>query len=244
MKIFSKIREFFWPLLEKEDIPEPVSISPEDINVNENHFEKTLEYAIKDYESEEERRKLIESKSSLFIGTISVVTTVMIGVTSILVKINDFNHSISILVFLLFLITIYMARTVWFSVKVLERSKYFAISIDDFLIKDEGVDYYKKLISEITNKIRKNSVTINSKVDNMTMAQEYFKRAIIVVVVYSFAILIFCISASTFNLSYYLLKCVDLLNRINLIGLNTIVIYTLLIFSLALSIRANIRKKK
>jgi hypothetical protein len=52
------------------------------------------------------------------------------------------------------------------------------------------------LIAKIANKMRKNGITINGKVDNMTMAQEYFKRAIVVVTLYSFIILLFFLSKS------------------------------------------------
>jgi predicted transporter len=51
----------------------------------------------------------------------------------------------------------------------------------------------------IVNKTRKNANTINEKVDNMTMAQEYFKRAIIVVVLYSLTIFLYSLSG-IFNL--------------------------------------------
>jgi hypothetical protein len=84
-----------------------------------------------------------------------------------------------------------MSRTVWFSIKALEREKYYSTAVDDFLINSVDESYYKQLIAAITNKIRKNAMTINGKVDNMTMAQEYFKRAIVVVALYSFLILLF-----------------------------------------------------
>jgi hypothetical protein len=190
MNIFSKIREFIWPLLEKGPNPELELLYPKDITTNEKYLEKTLEYTIKEYESEEERRKTVESKSSHFIGTISVVTSIVLAITSFLVKSDEFGFFTFLLVFLLFVLTIYMARTVWFSIKVLERAVYFTISIKDFLIKEIDDKYYEKLILTITNKIRKNTITINMKVNYMTMAQEYFKRAIVVIIIYSSVILV------------------------------------------------------
>jgi len=244
MKIFDNIREFFWPLLEKSKIPEPMQINQKDITVCNTHIEKTLEYAINCYKAENERINIVEGKSSLFIGTISVITSVIIGVTSVLVKINDYNIAILMMVFLLFILTVYMSRTVWFSIKALERKSYHSISINDFLISDSDETYYKKLISEITNKIMKNSITINGKVDNMTMAQEYFKRSIIIIVFYSFVILLLFLSKSGINFSFYFQKNIDLLNRIELNGWNIIILYALAITSFLLSLIVLIKKTK
>jgi len=201
MKIFSTLREFFWPLLEKIDLPGQSDLKPENINVHSENLDKALELTFKMYESEEDRNKNVESKSSLFIGTISVVTTVAIGVTTVLVKESEFKFSLCVLVLLLFFLTIYMVRTVWFSIKALERRNYFSLSENDFLISATGDEFTKKLISAIANKTKKNSTTINSKVDNMVMAQEYFKRAIVVVAVYAFVLLFYYISKSNFWLS-------------------------------------------
>ncbi len=238
MNVISNIREFFWPLLEKVEIPEPPQISQEDITVDSIHLEKTLEYAISCYNAESERRKTVEGKSSLFIGTISVVTTVIVGVTSFLVELSDFSIAVFILLLLLFVLTVYMSRTVWFSIQALERKNYHSISISDFLINGADNNYHKKIISEITNKLRKNSITINSKVDSMTMAQEYFKRAIAVIVIYSVVIIFFFISKSDINFSLSISNYIDLLNRININAWNIIALYILVILSLVISIIA------
>jgi hypothetical protein len=238
MKIFKNIREFFWPLLEKGEIPDPPMLNENDISVDSSHLKETLAYAINCYEAESDRIKTVESKSSLFIGTISVVTSVVIGVTSVLVKVSDFNISITLLVFLLFVLTLYMSRTVWFSIKAIERKKYYSISVTDFLIKDANDDYFKKLIAEISNKLRRNSLTINSKVDSMTMAQEYFKRAIVVVSVYAFVILLYFVSKSGFAFCDYSRTFIETLNTITISGLNTLILYLTSLTAIVLSIIA------
>lgn len=243
MKMINNIREFFWPLLEKHPIAQPDLIRKEDITVDSSLLEKTLGYAIENYKEETERKKTVEGKSSLFIGTISVVTSVIIGVTSVLVKTSNFNLAVSSLVFLLFILTVYMSRTVWFSIQALERRSYFTISINDFLINDTNGDYYKRLIAEITNKIRKNSLTINSKVDSMTMAQEYFKRAIIVVAIYSFVILLYFMSKSGVDYSNFSDNIITTINTVTLSGWNTLILYILVGLSLILSIYS-IRKER
>lgn len=243
MNAFKEIREFFWPLLEKGQPQEFERLNKNEILVDKSHLPKTLEYTLDCYNQEAERRKGIEGKASLFIGTISVVTSVVLGVTSILVKENDFDIAVSVLVFLLFVLTLYMSRTVWFSVKALERKNYYSTSIDDFFIDSVDESYYKQLIAEIANKMRKNAITINAKVDNMTMAQEYFKRAIVVVALYSFIILLFFLSKSGINFSDYTKEFILLLNQIEISGWNVLVLYILSIASIVLSLIA-IRKKK
>lgn len=243
MKFFENIREFFWPLLEKGEIPKPEILNQNDINVDSSHLKETLEYTINCYEAESDRKKTVENKSSLFIGTISVVTSVIIGVTSVLVRVNDFSIAISLLIFLLFILTLYMSRTVWFSIKALERRNYYSITVSDFLISDSNDDYFKKLIAEITNKIRKNSLTINSKVDNMTMAQEYFKRAVIIVSIYAFVILLYFLSKSGINFSKYISNFIETLNTIKINGWNTLFLYIFSISAMILSLIAIKRKK-
>lgn len=216
MKMLNKIREFFWPLLEKGETQKIEELSIDVLNINEENLEKALEFTIKTYEEEESRKSSIESKSSLFIGTISVVTSVIIGITSFLIKTTEFSTLICLLVFVLFILTLYMARTVWFSIKALERQAYHTVNKNDFLIAGNKISYYKKIIIEIINKTLKNSVTINSKVDNMTMAQEYFKRAIVVITLYSFFLFIYFLSELPSTFKLFSNKTIDLLNLIDL----------------------------
>jgi cation transport ATPase len=230
MKIFNTTREFFWPLLEDSEAQEVKSITVQEINVHKDYLEKTLEYTIKRYEAEEDRKKTVESKASLFIGTISVVTSVVIGITSVLINKNEINATTCFIVFLLFILTVYMARTIWFSIQALERKNYHTISVNDFLIKEANDDYYKSLITEITNKIYKNYAAINDKVDSMTMAQEYFKRSIVVVTLFSFCILIFFLSKIV--RSSQLPNLGDFLNHLSMSGWNIIIMYFLIFLCL------------
>jgi disulfide bond formation protein DsbB len=242
MKLFENIREFFWPLLEKGKAQKIQKLEPNEIKVENKHLEQTLKYALDFYESEAQRKKTVEGKSSLFISIISVITSIILGVTTVLVKTNDFSVVLLFLIFLLFVLSIYMSRTVWFSLKTLERKAYYSISINDFLIGEKNDDYFKKIISDITNKVRKNSIVINEKVDNMTMAQEYFKRAIVIVSFYSFVILIFFISKSGVNFPKLFSNGVSFLNSLNLNAWNIVILYSLIAISLILGIKAN-RKK-
>ncbi|WP_342979224.1 hypothetical protein [Bacteroides stercoris] len=235
------VREFFWPLLEEESSSGINELVTNDVIVNQNNLQKTLDYIFNCYNAESDRRKTIESKASSFIGTISVVTSVVLGVTSMLVKEesnSDMNVLLAILILLLFVLTIYMSRTIWFSVRVLERSNYHSISATDFMQSGQDDDYYKKIIVEVSNKIARNAQTINDKVDNMTMAQEYFKRAIVVVALYSFVILLLFLSKTDLSLYTQFQKGINLLNTIDVSGWHLIILYILSISSIVLSILA------
>lgn len=242
MKRFKNFREFFWPLLEKEKEQIPEKIEPKEITVENKHLEQTLQYAIDFYESELQREKTVEGKSSLFISIISVITSIILVVTTVLVGVNDFNLVLLFLIFLLFILSVYMSRTVWFSLKTLERKAYYSISINDFLITEKNDNYFKKLIADITNKVRKNSIVINEKVNNMTMAQEYFKRAIVIVSLYSFVILIFFITKAEVDFPELFSNKISFLNSLNLSVWNIIILYSLITISIIIGIKAN-RKK-
>lgn len=240
MKTFNKIREFFWPLLENGEEQIASEISENDIHVESENLHRVLELTIKRYESEEDRKKSVESKSSLFISTISVVTTVIIGVTTLLIKeIKEFNVAIFVLIFLLFILSIYMARAIWFSIQTLERKKYHSLSESDFFISGKADDFNKSLIVKITNITNNNSIVINGKVDSMTMAQEYFKRAIVTISIYSFSLLLFYFSKSDFDFS----SIIFFMDGININLLNTIVLYVLIVISLIIGVLAYIKAK-
>lgn len=183
--ILKYIREIFWPLLEGDAPPPRKELSISDLNVEDEKLEYVLDKALKEHESEMERKKTVESKSSLFVGIIGIITAVILGITASFVQSEgfDFCDYVGLITFL-FVITVYMARTAWFSLKALETRGYEVISVQDFLISDSGSEYYRNVITEIVNKIRENSSTINEKVDYMTMAQEYFKRALVAEVFY------------------------------------------------------------
>jgi hypothetical protein len=191
MKHFNSIRELFWPLLTNDENEEKPSFKQESESVNAENLDKALELMLKIYASEDERSKNVESKASLFIGTISVLTTIAVGFTTILIKEGTFKTSLFLLLLLLFVLTIYLVRTVWFAVKALERKNYFSLSANDFLNPAAGEAYTRQIISSVAVVLKKNEETINDKVNNMVMAQEYFKRAIVVVGIYAFSLIMF-----------------------------------------------------
>lgn len=243
MKIFSYTRELFWPLLEKEDVEPAKVFTSDDIKVHADSLDRTLEFAIKEYQAEEDRIKSIETKSSLFIGTISVITTVLIATTTLLVKEKDFNQSMAMLALLLSILTIYMARTIWFSVKALERKAFHIFSIEDFVINDQGEEYKKKIIADIASKTKKNAIVINTKVDGMVMAQEYFKRAIVVVFIYALTLLFTIVFKLPIDFKTILSTFPTVFEQVQIGLVNSMILYLLVLISLAISLIA-LRKSR
>ena len=184
MKIFNTIREFFLPLLEKSQ-EQDTNNKNEEIEIDESRFQEVFKNIHDCYKAEEERGKTIESKSSLFIGTITVAGTIVIGATSNFIKGDRFDLWTFLLILLLVILTLYITRTIWFSIKALERKTYYSISTTDYLNKNQ-----KQLMKEVIEGIKNNEKVTNEKVDNMILAQKYFKRAVIVIAIYSLTILL------------------------------------------------------
>jgi len=209
-------REIIWPLLAPLEETSPKQISEADCKWNNDETDMMLEYVEKYSISEEKRKKEVESKSTLFIGTFGVATAILIN----LVKDMLFNETVPHTAFVLFLICmmtlaiIYLCRAIWFSIKALERRNYSTMGFPNFMLSD-CTDKKQRIIIKYYNNTKKNQDEINIKVDYMTMAQEYFKRAIVVVALFSGIVL------SEYILSY---KTVikDILNAIQSLSINQV----------------------
>ena len=185
MELHKKIKEFFWPVLEPLEKTGFTAFSEQDLTIEDDSLDTCYELTLKYYDSESDRKKSIESKSTIFVSAIGFVIAILLSMATGLLlnpKIElGFLASFSILMWVF--IVIYYCRAVWFSIKALERQEYYTIGHNDYM--KQGINYRRKLIIDIINKTRKNSLTINLKVDNMVMAQEYFKRGIISIIVYA-----------------------------------------------------------
>lgn len=181
-----KIREFIWPLLEPENINEDTKkINSKKILIKEpDNLKVAFELVIKNYDAENERRKSVESKSIIFIGTISLITTILITISKDFFLKENIKYDANSILFIATVIIyiVYLTRTLWFSVKCLERRAYHTINYDLYNKSDD--EYLKCVIAELSTIINKNHKVINEKVDFMVMAQEYFKRAIILLAAY------------------------------------------------------------
>ncbi len=160
MSVFKRIREFIWPLLEKDDCNKPVEAQESIMSTRQRYSPKAYEFAINYYNQEHVRLQTVESKASLFIGIFSVVISIVLGVTSFLVKEVQIDTDFLLLIIPLFLLIIYLSRTIWFSIKALERKNYYSLSIKDFLTNNEDEDL-TKIIAEIDRITRFNAIVIN-----------------------------------------------------------------------------------
>ena len=161
--LLSDIREFFWPLLEIEKpSPDAIRLPEFKLNVNDDNLDQVLILTNKINEGEEDRRKGIESKASLFISTISVATSIVVAANSLVISNSTFGIHIMISVLISFVLSIYAARTVWFAVKALERGNYSMLGMKEINFKGSKADFQKHLIACLVKSRKFNQSTINS----------------------------------------------------------------------------------
>lgn len=190
--MLKNIRELFWPLLEKEEPKSNENDIKPKLYINQVNLEEAYRLNTKFTENEEDRRKSIESKAALFLGSISIVTSLLIAANALLIG-NEINHVlVKFSISITFILTIYALRTVWYAIKALNVGAYQVLDFSDINISGDKNEFYLHLIKRQESIIKNNHSIINSKVDNFNMAQAYYKRAIIALSIYSFLILLLC----------------------------------------------------
>lgn len=186
MKFLKFLRELVWPLLEPDDESLHVKeIDIDKITISSEEYDTAFDLALQYYKDEKERNGKIESKSTVFIGSFGVAATIIIAVTKDIINSNTFSLNINnfFTLLTLTLIVVYLSRALWFSIKALERRGFSSLNCKDFIDKSNNVEYKKNIIFRLINCTRKNYNVINSKADYMAMAQEYFKRAVVIIAV-------------------------------------------------------------
>lgn len=181
-----KFLDIFWPTLEKEKplVKDLDSKFLKCDNIKKGEEDFILNKALSCLQAEEDRRKTIESKASLFVGVITISTTLVITFTKSFVENEYLVFTDWVQLFLLSLLSIYLVRTIWFAIKTLEKGVFSCLEITDFVDSVKNRESKIKLIKDIVNTIEKNIVVTNTKVDSMTLAQLYFKRAIAILGIY------------------------------------------------------------
>ena len=179
VKTLKSIREFFWPLLDPLDEVSIRQITIEDCKFNDDEIDMELKYLEDNKRSEEDRKKEVESKATIFIGTFAVATTVLINMAkefifSPILQTESLNYAV---VLLIALTIIYLCRAIQYAIRTLKRRNYNTLGFPDFMLT-EAMDKKKQILVIQYNAIKKNQKEINIKVDYMTMAQEYFQRAV------------------------------------------------------------------
>ena len=185
-KILKAIREFFIPLLDKAGNSQKPEISGSDIDIeDEKDLKIAFEMVQKIDTDEQDRNRTIETKSLIFIGSIGFVIAFIIGITNILLTSNHVYFSALTMGIVLTssVLIAYFVTSSLYSIKALTRQRFQVLKFEEVIKADKS--YLKELIAKIINDSRENARTINLRVDYMTMAQEYFKRGIIALFIYS-----------------------------------------------------------
>jgi len=228
LKSLKNIRELFWPLLEKAKESEISTVSQEDVNLkSEDDIKIAFELAQKIYNDEQDRNKTIETKSVVFVGSIGFVIAIIIGITNFLLSGQNvyFNAITAGIVLVTIVLIAYLVRSSWYSIKALTRQKFQVLRFDDIIKHDKN--YLKQIIAKIINSSKENSKIINLRVDYMTMAQEYYKRAIVTLFIYClfvFFVLIGKLQTGSNDLAISLGKIASLLRNGDLFSVLTILI--------------------
>ena len=185
-KVLKAVREFFIPLLDRAKSSKINEISGSDIDIeNENDLKVALEIVQKINTDEQDRNRTIETKSLVFIGSIGFIIAFIIGITNLLLTSKHvyFNALTVGMILVSTVLTAYFAASSLYSIKALSKQKFQVLKYEDVIKADKN--YLKDLIAKTINNSKENALTINLRVDYMTMAQEYFKRGIITLFIYS-----------------------------------------------------------
>tara|TARA_R110001583_G_scaffold42556_14_gene135424 strand:- start:3670 stop:4380 length:711 start_codon:yes stop_codon:yes gene_type:complete len=168
--MIAKLIEFVWPRLEGKPSVYNDFLNA-DTNISDENIETSIELGILMYEKQRDRIATIESKSSIYLGFFGTVVAILAFALKdiIFYEQRSFTHDL-VLVFVGILI-IYILQVMRYSINALERQAYHSFDESDFLHGDR-----QKLVVNIVNKVKKNYDVINKKVEYMTMAHEFTKR--------------------------------------------------------------------
>jgi predicted membrane channel-forming protein YqfA (hemolysin III family) len=101
--------------------------------VNKNDMKNLFDKVSDCYKYEEGRQKTVESKSSLFIGTLSIAVSIVTASYTNLLSTKDTTIWTALSIILLFAMITYLIHTVWFSIKALQRKTYSLLSARDYI---------------------------------------------------------------------------------------------------------------
>lgn len=215
-----------------------------DVKSDDQHLQEKLEYAYKCYKSEHIRRRRIETKSSIFIGAIGVLATIIVGgITRLFLGIGKFDSFEYSLIFALFLTTIPILLSVYYALKALHKAKCSYIEISDFR-SYQGEEFYNKLIDVLNEAIEDNIPIAEEKAKYMHKAQISFLIALVIMSLYAFIISLIYIFVMGINFLEYLDKACTAFSKISINQTLVIVLIILTIISLTLSIVALYKTKK
>lgn len=198
------IFNWLFPSAPKEETEQEITkIEPATIQGDLQALKLKAEVAHRGYQEEFERMRATEGKASIFISTTGFLATIVVGVTTLLVRVEQIDTFIMLLILITGFLTFYMMRTIIYSVKAMRRQNFLRIDPSSVAeIADEDAQL-KENIADYINAIKVNARVINRKVELSSMAQSYFKRAIASLVAYVIALFIYAIVNSNIPVADY-----------------------------------------
>lgn len=164
---------------EKKKLEDP-TVVPEVI-VDDENLESAYVLSESIYNDEEERRKGVESKAALLLSSISIASSIIVTASAYISGTDNITIGARISICVSAVIAIYATRAVWFSIRTLERGSYHQIGITEINMPGNKNQHLKGLIKEYWKISKINAPVVDKKVDFLVLAQEYYKRAIIVI---------------------------------------------------------------
>ncbi len=163
------------------------------LTIQDENLDQAYGLSVGLYEAEDDRRKSTETKATLFMGSISIATTIVIAANALIWNATIPGLIVKLMVAMSFFISVYAMRTVRYSLKVLKRSSYSVLDFNDINRPANKFDYLRYLIKTYHEMTLSNSKVVNQKVTYLAMAQENYRRAIFVVSVYALVVLVYAI---------------------------------------------------
>lgn len=149
----------------------------EQLNANSLE-EKDVDRFIKLYELQRDRIKTIDSKSIVFIGFFGSIVALLGATLKNFILKQDKASSDYFLILFASIFIIYTSKIVVHAIQTLERRGYYSLDEEDLLKNRNG-----EKVLHIINKIKRNYDAINAKVDSMTLAQEFAKRVLYLLII-------------------------------------------------------------
>lgn len=164
-----------------------------------NSENKKIKYLKECYDAEIARRKNVEQKASIYIGTLGVVGTILANGLVMLVQDSGKLPVFITFVCLIFivLITISMAVSSYYAIGAALKKDIFLIDPKDVKEKYSDSNVEEKLCDDYYDATTQNYDITNKKVDCMNSAQQWMRIAVILFATFAFFLLAY------FTVSHY-----------------------------------------
>lgn len=246
MNILRNIIDFIYPLMPKGKRESDANlISIESIVGDETILHEKEKAARQYYQEEKDRVKSIEGKASMFITSSGFLGTVLIGTSNILIGQNDepVFYKLMLALCLLFFV-VYMVSTVIYSIEALKRATYTRPDPTTLITIEKSEQYEKNLVADLLNSTLRNQNIANQKMDNVVMAQRYFRRLMLSVLAFVIVILIHVLDKNGISIVTCFSEINDVVKTWSMQLWVVIVAFVLIIVSLILNIVSLVKISK